>query len=88
MATAIQESMLPSIFPAFPEKKEFDLHASGKSVPAALFMMISKTIIQNFAMLGISLAEVLKRANDSLCAQNKMEMFVTAWIGILEMSTG
>lgn len=118
MATAIQESMLPSIFPAFPDRKEFDLHASmepakevggdfydffmidddhlgiviadvsGKGVPAALFMMISKTIIQNYAMLGISPAEVLKRANNSLCAQNKMEMFVTAWIGILELSTG
>ena len=118
MATEIQASMLPSIFPAFPNRKEFDLFASmepakevggdfydffmigdnhlgvviadvsGKGVPAALFMMISKTVVQNFAMLGIGAAEVLKRANDSLCAQNKMEMFVTAWIGILELSTG
>ena len=118
MASEIQASMLPSIFPAFPARKEFDLYASmdpakevggdfydffmidddhlgvviadvsGKGVPAALFMMISKTIIQNFAMLGISAAEVLSKANDSLCAQNKMEMFVTAWIGILELSTG
>ena len=118
MATEIQASMLPSIFPAFPSREEFDLYASmdpakevggdfydffmidddhlgvviadvsGKGVPAALFMMISKTIIQNFAMLGISAAEVLSKANESLCAQNKMEMFVTAWIGILELSTG
>ena len=118
MATEIQASMLPSIFPAFPNRDEFDLYASmdpakevggdfydffmidddhlgiviadvsGKGVPAALFMMISKTVVQNFAMLGISAAEVLKRANDSLCAQNKMEMFVTTWIGILELSTG
>ena len=61
---------------------------SGKGVPAALFMMISKTIIQNYAMLGINPAEVLQSANNSLCSQNKMEMFVTAWIGILELSTG
>ena len=118
MATEIQASMLPSIFPAFPNRKEIDLYASmdpakevggdfydffmvdddhlgiviadvsGKGVPAALFMMISKTIIQNYAMLGISAAEVLKKANESLCSQNKMEMFVTAWIGILELSTG
>lgn len=118
MATKIQESMLPSIFPAFPERKEFDLFASmdparevggdfydffmidddhlglvmadvsGKGVPAALFMMISKTIIQNFAALGLSAAETLNRANESLCSQNKMEMFVTVWIGILELSTG
>ncbi|MBP3853706.1 MAG: serine/threonine-protein phosphatase, partial [Erysipelotrichaceae bacterium] len=61
---------------------------SGKGVPAALFMMISKTIVQNFAMLGISVAEVLENANEALCAQNKMEMFVTTWLGILEISTG
>ncbi len=118
MATEIQASMLPSIFPAFPNRPEFDLYASmdpakevggdfydffmidddhlgiviadvsGKGVPAALFMMISKTIVQNYAMMGISASEVLARANDSLCAQNKMEMFVTVWIGILEISTG
>ena len=118
MATEIQASMLPSIFPAFPNREEFDLYASmdparevggdfydffmidedhlgiviadvsGKGVPAALFMMISKTVIQNFAMLGIGAAETLRKANESLCAQNKMEMFVTAWIGILEISTG
>ena len=118
MATEIQASMLPSIFPAFPRRKEFDLYASmdpakevggdfydffmidddhlgiviadvsGKGVPAALFMMISKTVVQNFAKLGISAAEALNKANEALCAQNKMEMFVTTWIGILEISTG
>ena len=118
MATEIQASMLPSIFPAFPSRKEFDLYASmdpakevggdfydffmidddhlgvviadvsDKGVPAALFMMISKTIVQNFAMLGNSASEVLMRANDALCAQNKTEMFVTVWVGILELSTG
>ncbi len=118
MATQIQEGMIPSIFPAFPNRVEFDLYASmdpakevggdfydfymidddhlgiviadvsGKGVPAALYMMISKTIVQNFATLGISASEVLNRANESLCAQNKMEMFVTTWIGILELSTG
>jgi len=118
MAREIQASMLPSIFPAFPDREEFDLYASmdpakevggdfydfymidddhlgvviadvsGKGVPAALFMMISKTIIQNFATLGIGASEALKKANESLCAQNKMDMCVTAWIGILELSTG
>lgn len=51
-------------------------------------MMISKTVVQNYAKLGISAAEVLNKANAALCAQNKMEMFVTTWIGILEISTG
>lgn len=61
---------------------------SGKGVPAALFMMISKTILQNSAKLGKSVSEVLKLTNDSLCANNKAEMFVTCWVGILELSTG
>jgi len=57
-------------------------------VPAALFMMISKTVVQNYAKMGIGAGEVLTRANAALCAENKMEMFVTVWIGILEVSTG
>ena len=118
MATGIQKAMLPSIFPAFPERKEFDLYASmrparevggdfydfflidedhlaliiadvsGKGVPAALFMMISKTILQNFAKLGIEPADILQKANEALCEGNRTEMFVTVWIGILEISTG
>ena len=118
MATEIQAAMLPSIFPAFPSREEFDLHASmdpakevggdfydfflidedhlgliiadvsGKGIPAALFMMISKTVLQNFAKLGIGAAEILKKANEALCVENKTEMFVTAWVGILEISSG
>lgn len=61
---------------------------SGKGVPAALFMMISKTIIKNYAMLGISASEVMTRSNKALCEENTTRMFVTAWIGILEISTG
>ena len=118
MATQIQESMLPSIFPAFPERPEFDIYAtmnparevggdfydfylidkdhlcmviadvSGKGVPAALFMMISKIIIQSCAIQGASAGDILTMTNDALCANNKMEMFVTVWVGILEISTG
>ena len=61
---------------------------SGKGVPAALFMMISRTIIKNCAMLGKSAAETLEESNRAMCSENKMEMFVTVWIGILEISTG
>ena len=118
MANQIQESMLPSIFPAFPERKEFDIYAvmdparevggdfydfflidqdhlcmviadvSGKGIPAALFMMISKLIIQSCAMLGRDAGEILTKTNEALCSNNRMEMFVTVWIGILEISTG
>lgn len=61
---------------------------SGKGIPAALYMMISKTILQNFAKMGNSPAEVLEKANESLCAESRTEMFVTTWVGILELSTG
>ena len=118
MATRIQNSMLPHIFPPFPEREEFDLYAamrparevggdfydffmidedhlavvmadvSGKGVPGALFMMVSKVILKNNAMLGRPVGEILARTNDLICANNQMEMFVTVWMGILEISTG
>ena len=118
MANLIQVSMLPHIFPAFPERKEFDLYASmdpakevggdfydfflidadhlcmvmadvsGKGIPAALFMMISKVILQSCAMLGQSTAEILNKTNEALCTNNQVEMFVTVWLGIMEISTG
>ncbi len=61
---------------------------SGKGIPAALFMMISKVILQSCAMLGQSTAEILRKTNDALCSGNQVEMFVTVWLGILEISTG
>jgi len=61
---------------------------SGKGVPAALFMMISMTIIRNYAKLGIGAAEIMTKVNEALCADTSTDMFVTAWIGILEISTG
>ena len=118
MAAAIQHSMLPHIFPAFPERDEFSLHASmnpakevggdfydfflvdedhlcmviadvsGKGVPASLFMMISETILQSIAILGVSPANVLERTNNAICANNQVEMFVTVWIGVLDIKTG
>ena len=118
MANQIQESVLPNIFPAFPDRKEFDIYASmdpakevggdfydfflidrdhlgmvmadvsGKGVPAALFMMASKIILQSCAMLGSSPAEILTRTNEAVCSNNRMEMFVTVWFGILDLSTG
>ena len=118
MAATIQNSMLPHIFPPFPERDEFELYASmdparevggdfydfflvdedhlcmviadvsGKGVPAALFMMVSKLILQSYALLGQSAAEILTSANDAICSNNQAGMFVTVWVGILEISTG
>ena len=61
---------------------------SGKGIPAALFMMIDKTILQSCAMLGQSAAEILNKTNEALTSNNQTGMFVTVWIGILEISTG
>jgi serine phosphatase RsbU (regulator of sigma subunit) len=61
---------------------------SGKGVPAALFMMVSKILIQNIAMMGNSPAEVLKFVNGQLCSNNPEEMFVTVWYGCLDLDTG
>ena len=118
VARHIQASMLPCIFPAFPERHEFDIFASmtpakevggdfydfflvdddhlavvmadvsGKGVPAALFMMISKTLLKSAAQSGLSPKAVLEKVNDQLCENNDAEMFVTVWLGILEISTG
>ncbi|MBQ9009621.1 MAG: SpoIIE family protein phosphatase [Clostridia bacterium] len=118
IATTIQANMLPSVFPPFPDRHEFDLYASmhpaievggdfydfvmvdddhlglviadvsDKGVPAALFMMSSKIIINYRLQLGGSPAEILKAANEQLCRNNKHLMFVTVWLGILELSTG
>lgn len=118
VARHIQASMLPCIFPAFPERHEFDIHASmtpakevggdfydfflvdddhlamimadvsGKGVPAALFMMISKTLLKSATQSGLSPKAVLEKVNNQLCENNDAEMFVTVWLGILEISTG
>lgn len=118
LATRIQGDMLPSTFPAFPDRHEFDIYASmnparevggdfydfffidddhlcftiadvsGKGVPAALFMMASKIILANTAIMDKSPAEILEYANDIITPNNKEDMFVTVWIGILEISTG
>ena len=61
---------------------------SGKGVPAALFMMVAKTILTNNAMGGKTPSQILKESNIALCAKNTIEMFVTCWIGILEISSG
>ena len=118
LATRIQADMLPSFFPAFPDRSEFDIYAvmdparevggdfydfflidddhlcaliadvSGKGIPAALFMMATKIILGNNAMAGKSPAQILTDTNAAICPNNREQMFVTVWLGILELSTG
>ncbi len=61
---------------------------SGKGVPAAMFMMISKMLIKNIALMGMSPVEVLENVNKRLSEDNENKMFVTAWFGILDIKTG
>lgn len=118
VAKQIQASMLPCIFPAFPNRTEFDIYAtmnpakevggdfydffligedkialvmadvSGKGVPAALFMMISKALIKNLALTNLQVDEIFEQANNQLNENNDTFMFVTAFLGIVDLKTG
>lgn len=118
VAATIQTSMLPCIFPAFPEREEFNIFAdmhpakkvggdfydffltdpdhlwvviadvSGKGVPAALFMVIAKTLIKNQAGSCGDPGEVLGVVNNQLCENNDAAMFVTCFVGVLDIPTG
>ncbi len=61
---------------------------SDKGIPAALFMMQSKSLIKSFALTGLGVEEIFFRANNALCENNGANMFVTAFIGILNLNTG
>ena len=118
IAKAIQTSVLPNVFPPFPDRHEFELFASmhaakevggdfydfymldkdtlgfliadvsGKSIPGAMFMMTGKAIIKSLAESGLPPAEVFTIANEKLCEGNDAGLFITAWMGYLDLKTG
>ena len=118
VAKHIQASMLPCIFPAFPERPEIDIYAtmepakevggdfydffmvderhlaivmadvSGKGVPAALFMVIGKTLIKDHTTPGSDLGKVFTEVNRLLCESNSEDLFITAFEGVLDLVTG
>ena len=118
VAKHIQASMLPCIFPAFPDRNEIDIYAtmepakevggdfydffmvddthlaivmadvSGKGVPAALFMVIGKTLIKDHTTPGKDLGRVFTEVNQLLCESNSEELFITAFEGVLDLVTG
>ena len=118
VATTIQNSMLPNIFPCAPNYVEIEVYAtmspakevggdfydffdvdddhfailiadvSGKGVPAAMFMVIAKTLIKDKVQSGMSPTEAMDSVNKQLIQGNGAGMFVTAWLGVLEISTG
>ena len=61
---------------------------SGKGIPAAMFMMTAKTIIKDLAESGMAVNDIFTKANEKLCENNESGMFVTAWMGILDITTG
>ena len=61
---------------------------SGKGIPAAMFMMTAKTIIKDLAEGGMAVNDIFTKANEKLCENNESGMFVTAWMGILDLTTG
>ena len=61
---------------------------SGKGVPAALFMVIAKTLIKSHAQFGNEPADIFTITNNQLCEGNEAGLFVTAWMGILDLHTG
>ena len=61
---------------------------SGKGIPAAMFMMTSKTLIKSLAETRAEVNEVFTKANEKLCENNDAGMFVTAWMGIINLQTG
>ena len=118
IAHEIQMSMVPKIFPPFPDRSEFDIFAalvpakevggdlydfffldddrlcfavgdvSGKGVPAALFMAVTKTLFRATAAHGGTPGEILARLNNEICRDNDSCMFVTLFCGILDIRTG
>lgn len=118
IAAHIQASMLPCIFPAFPEREEFEVFASmtpakevggdfydffmvdenhlaivmadvsGKGVPAALFMVIGKTLLKDHTLPGRDLGEIFTRVNELLCEANSEGLFITAFEGVIDLVSG
>ena len=118
IATEIQASMLPRIFPPFPERRDLNIYAtmnparevggdfydfflvdethlaiavadvSGKGVPAALFMVIAKTLIKDRACSMAKPGDIFTWVNQQLCESNQAGLFVTAWLGVIDLKTG
>ena len=61
---------------------------SGKGIPAAMFMMEAKSLIKHYALTKIPVREVFCKANRSLCENNRANMFVTAFLGVIDLETG
>ena len=61
---------------------------SGKGIPAAMFMMTAKTIIKDLAESGMAVNDIFTKANAKLCENNESGMFVTAWMGIMDIPSG
>ena len=118
IAREIQMGILPKLFPAFPDRREFEIFASiepakevggdlydfffvdethfcflvgdvsGKGVPAAFFMAVTKTLLKVVAERGLDPGDILTRVNADLSSENESCMFVTLFLAIIDIETG
>lgn len=117
-AKVIQEASLPSVYPSYPRRRDFDIYGmertgktaggdfydfflmdegrfgfliadvSGKGISAVTFMLAAKTMIKNLAEAGMEVDDIFEQTNARLCADNQAGIFLSAWMGILELKTG
>ena len=117
IARNIQMSMVPQTFPAFPDRRDIDLHAaivpakevggdlydfflqddhlcfcvgdvSGKGIPASLTMAVAVNLFRTVAKEGFSPEVIATKLNDTMSANNENAVFVTMFIGIIDLKTG
>ncbi len=118
IASQIQNNSVPNVFPAFPDRTDFDIYAymrpakevggdfynfflidethlamvmadvSGKGIPASLFMMVSNILLSEALRIGTTPKDALRFINNRICERNPLNMFVTIWVGVLNLETG
>ncbi|GET28761.1 SpoIIE family protein phosphatase [Prolixibacter sp. SD074] len=118
LARSIEMSIVPSRFPIFPDRKEFDCFGKliparsvggdlfdvffldddklcisicdtlGKGIPAAMFSVMTRTLMRGIANADIKVSRIMERLNEELCSDAESDMFVTVFLSVLEISTG
>ncbi len=117
VAHNIQMSMLPKLFPPYPERNDIDIYGklepakavggdlfdfyirneklffcigdvSGKGVPASLFMAVARSLFRNVSTHMHEPNTIVETMNNSMCENNDMAMFVTLFVGVLDLHNG
>ena len=117
VASTIQASMLPRVFPPFPERKDIDLYASmipakevggdlfdfflrdeklffcigdvsGKGAPSAMLMAVTHALFRSASAHQSDPSSIMQAVNETTCQGNESNMFITLFLGVLNLSTG